>query len=180
MKKIMAVCGGGFRKNIDKKTILVLLTSEGIILKRIIIKFIEVDGLDATSKILEGIEEEKTEVLIAGSIPLAGFNLINAKEIFERKGVPSIFILEKEPNMNAVREALMKHFKDWKERLAILEEVNVSKVHTLKGEIILGTMGMKLEEAVKIVEESTIFGKTPEPLRLAKILAKAITKIMKT
>lgn len=180
MKRIMAVCSGGFRKNIDKNTILVLLISEGIILKRIIIKSIEVDGLDATSKILEAMKEEKIEVLIAGSIPLAGFNLINAKEIFEREEVPSIFVLEREPNMNAVKEALMKHFKDWKERLAILEEVSINKVHTLKGEIILGIMGVKLEEAIKIVEENTIFGKTPEPLRLAKILAKAITKVMKT
>ncbi|MDH5807116.1 MAG: DUF99 family protein [Candidatus Methanomethylicaceae archaeon] len=180
MKKIMAVCGGGFRKNIDKNTIIILLITEGIILKRIIIKSIEVDGLDATDKILEGIEEEKVEVLIAGSIPLAGFNLINAKEIFNKKEVPSIFILEREPNINAVKEALIKHFKDWKERLAILEEVKINKVHTLKGEIILGIMGMKLEEAIKIIEETTIFGKTPEPLRLAKILAKSITKIMKT
>ncbi|MEM1827669.1 MAG: DUF99 family protein, partial [Desulfurococcaceae archaeon] len=178
--KIMAVCGGGFRKNIDKNTIIILLITEGIILKRIIIKSIEVDGLDATDKILEGIEEEKVEVLIAGSIPLAGFNLINAKEIFNKKEVPSIFILEREPNINAVKEALIKHFKDWKERLAILEEVKINKVHTLKGEIILGIMGMKLEEAIKIIEETTIFGKTPEPLRLAKILAKSITKIMKT
>ncbi|MEO0242693.1 MAG: DUF99 family protein [candidate division WOR-3 bacterium] len=176
----MAVCGGGFRKNIDKNTIIILLITEGIILKRIIIKSIEVDGLDATDKILEGIEEEKVEVLIAGSIPLAGFNLINAKEIFNKKEVPSIFILEREPNINAVKEALIKHFKDWKERLAILEEVKINKVHTLKGEIILGIMGMKLEEAIKIIEETTIFGKTPEPLRLAKILAKSITKIMKT
>lgn len=180
MKKIMAVCGGGFRKNIDKNTIIILLITEGIILKRIIIKSIEVDGLDATDKILEGIEEEKVEVLISGSIPLAGFNLINAKEIFNKKEVPSIFILEREPNINAVKEALIKHFKDWKERLAILEEVKINKVHTLKGEIILGIMGMKLEEAIKIIEETTIFGKTPEPLRLAKILAKSITKIMKT
>lgn len=178
--KIMAVCSGGFRKNIDKNTILVLLISKGIILKRIIIKSVEVDGLDATSKILEGMGEEKVEVLIAGSMPIAGFNLINAKEIFERRKVASIFILEKEPNMGAVKEALIKHFEDWKERLAVLEEVSINRVQTLKGEVILGVMGMELEEAVKIVEETTIFGKTPEPLRLAKILAKAITKVMRT
>lgn len=180
MKRIMAACGGGFRKNINKDAILVLLISEGIILKRTMIKTIEVDGLDATSRILEGMEGEKIEALIAGSVPLAGFNLINAREILEKRGVPSIFVLEREPNMNAVKEALMKHFEDWKERLAILEEVNISRVRTLRGEIILGTMGIGLEEAAKIVEETTIFGKTPEPLRVARILAKAITKVMKT
>lgn len=180
MKKVMAVCGGGFRKNLDKNTIMILLITEGIILKRLMIKSIEVDGFDATDKILEGIKEEPVELIISGSIPIAGFNLISAKKIFDEEEVPSIFILEREPNMEAVKRALVKHFEDWKRRLAILEEVKIQRIQTLKGEIVLGSFGIDLKRSTRIIENLTIFGKTPEPLRLAKMLAKSLTKVTKT
>ncbi|MCS7097419.1 MAG: DUF99 family protein [Candidatus Methanomethyliaceae archaeon] len=180
MKRVMAICGGGFRKNLNKNTIMILLITEGIMLRKLLIKYIEVDGFDATDKILEVMRKESIELIISGSIPIAGFNLINAKRIFDEKGIPSIFILEKEPDMEAVKRALMKHFEDWRRRLAILEEVKIQRVQTLKGEIILGTFGIDLEESIRIIESITIFGKTPEPLRLARMLAKSITKFIKT
>ncbi|MCQ5337309.1 MAG: DUF99 family protein [Candidatus Methanomethylicia archaeon] len=171
----------GFRKRIDRFVPLVIMITKGILPLELIIKNIEVDGLDATDKIIEVLSEKKIEkgIIMARSIPIAGFNIINANRIFNEIHLPTIFILERKPNMNAVRQALKKHFSDWEKRLAILESIKIEEVETLKGTFILGSVGIDINEAKKIIEITTIFGKIPEPLRLARIIAKSLTNIIR-
>ncbi len=171
----------GFRKGIDKFVPLIIMITKGILPLELIIKNIEVDGIDATDRIIEVLSEKKIDkgVIMARSIPIAGFNIIDANRIYNEVHLPTIFILERKPDMSAVRQALQKHFSDWRERLAILESIKIEEVETLKGTFILGSFGIDINEVKRIIEITTIFGKIPEPLRLARMIAKSLTNIIR-
>ncbi|MDH5811847.1 MAG: hypothetical protein QXP73_06050, partial [Candidatus Methanomethylicaceae archaeon] len=57
MQKVLAVEGGSFRKGVDRRVPSAFLFSEGIRPKRLIVKWVEVDGLDATERLKEAIRE---------------------------------------------------------------------------------------------------------------------------
>jgi endonuclease V-like protein UPF0215 family len=171
----------GFKKGIDRFVPLVMMITKGIIPFELVIKNIEVDGIDATDKIIEILSERKIDkgVIMARSVPIAGFNIIDANRIFNEVHIPTIFILERKPNMDLVRSALQKHFQDWKERLTVLESIKIEEIETLKGKFIIGYVGISINDVKKIIETTTIFGKIPEPLRLARIIAKSLTNIIR-
>ncbi|MBC7113319.1 MAG: DUF99 family protein [Candidatus Methanomethyliales bacterium] len=180
MLRVLAVEGGSFRKGVDKKAPAAFLFAEGIRPKRLIVKWVEVDGLDATERLKEAIKEGGMEegVIIAGSVPIAGFNLIDAKEVLKEHGLPTVFVLREIPDKEAVRAALIKHFKDWERRLKIIEGAGqLEEVVLAEGErVFIEAVGIEKDEAKKIVEGLTIFGKLPEPLRLARMVARAISR----
>ncbi|MCX8182308.1 MAG: DUF99 family protein [Candidatus Methanomethyliaceae archaeon] len=180
MQRVLAVEGGSFRKGVDRRVPAAFLFAEGIRPKRLIVKWVEVDGLDATERLKEAIREEgmREGVVIAGSVPIAGFNLIDAREVLKEFGLPTVFVLRDRPDVNAVRSALMKHFKDWKRRLEIIEAAGPIKEVSLGGGegVFIEVVGMGEAEAKRIIEGLTIFGKLPEPLRLARMVARSLSR----
>jgi endonuclease V-like protein UPF0215 family len=87
-------------------------------------------------------------------------------------------VLREAPDRDAVRAALIKHFKDWERRLEIIEGAGqLAEVVLAEGEIVyIEAVGMGEDEAKRVVEGLTIFGKLPEPLRLARMVARAISR----
>lgn len=183
METVLAVEGGSFRKGLDKRAPAAFLLTEGILPKRLTVKWVEVDGLDATGRLMEVIREMglREGVVMSGSIPIAGFNLIDPRAVLE-SGLPSIFVLTKRPNREGVRVALMKHFEDWEERMRVIDSAGeVYEALLSDGErVFLESVGIDRERAVRIVEGLTIFGKLPEPIRLARMVARALSRAIRS
>lgn len=175
----ISVCGG--RVNPFKKgmTPLVLLTAEGIRPLKVTVSEVEIDGMDATEKIVRAILNSrwKVEILFSRSLPVAGFNLIDPEEVFKSTGVPSVFVLEEEPDREAVEGALRRHFSDWRRRLAVLRKPIGPQKFEVQGigDIFLECYGISPELAFKTVSCLSIFGRIPEPLRVCCMLSKAIS-----
>ena len=109
---VLAVEGGSFSKEAGKRAIMALLLTEGIVLKRLHFTSVEVDGLDATDRLLEGMVSlgSRPDLVLSDSIPIAGFNMINAEEIEIEAGIPTVFVLPNIPDERGVANALRKHF----------------------------------------------------------------------
>jgi endonuclease V-like protein UPF0215 family len=176
---VLAVDGGSFSKGVDKFAPVAFLLTDGIRPKSLIIKRVEVDGLDATERLIETIEElnREVDVVMSSSIPIAGFNLLDPKEALEKFGIPSIFVLGERPDQGAVRAALKKHFIDWGKRLKIIEGAGEFHELPLGGEkpVLLECAGIKPAEAMRLVKRLTIFGRVPEPVRIARMVARAVS-----
>jgi len=181
--KILAVDDGGFSKEDlkgkSKALLLAVLTSADYGIERILHTWVRVDGLDATDKLLEMIESEKEtpNLIILASLCCAGFNIIDPKRILGL-GIPVIVANPRKPRETAVREALRRHFADWQDRMKMLEGAGKPKRLLLDGGrlIYFYHFGIGREEAEKFIKESTLFGKRPEPLRIARILAHEMSK----
>ncbi|MGC8936564.1 MAG: DUF99 family protein, partial [Candidatus Methanomethylicaceae archaeon] len=146
MRNFLAVEGGSFRKGVDRRVPAAFLFTDGIRPRRLIVKWVEVDGLDATERLKEAIREDgmRDGIVLAGSVPIAGFNLIDAREVLREFGIPTIFVLRDRPNREAVRATLVKHFKDWERRLEVIEGAGeIAEVILFEGEkVFLEVVGM--------------------------------------
>lgn len=177
--RVLALAGGGFSKAAGCNAPVAFVYAEGIKPKRLIFREVEVDGLDATSKVLEVIEEiqEHVDAVIARSLPISGFNLIDPKAIFERTDISTIFVLGDKPDDEAIASALRKHFSDWEARLNILRGAGVvSEFPGDDGKVLLECFGITPEDAFRVVRRLSIFGMVPEPLRIAAMVARAVSR----
>jgi endonuclease V-like protein UPF0215 family len=172
---VLAVEGGGFSKAIGGKAIMALLLTEGIVPRRLSFARIEVDGLDATEGIIEAMVSlgPRADLVLSDSVPIAGFNMIDAGAIEERTGKPTVFVLPDMPDFDAVEAALRKHFPDWSRRLEILAAAGKPTTRRLgEGEVHLECVGIGAGDAMRLLEQLTVFGKVPEPIRLARMVAR--------
>ena len=157
-----------------------MLLAEGTLPKRLAFARIEVDGLDATEALVGRMASfgPRIDLVISDSVPIAGFNMIDARAIREQTGKPTVFVLPEMPDADGVAAALRKHFPDWERRLAILAAAGEPTPHRLgDGEVYLECEGLEGGEALGVLERITVFGKIPEPIRLAKMAAREASRL---
>jgi len=147
------------------------------------LNLVKVDGLEASAVIAYAITKLKLRnkveprALLLDSITIAGFNIASPPTITRLTEVPVIVTYKYKPSSIRLEEALRKHFKDWQLRMKTLKLVDEAvEVTTRKGTLFILTWGVSLEEAVGIVEQTQIHARTPEPLRVADIIAYEVSK----
>lgn len=170
-------------KKIKFKTLLVGALVRRLKLRWVGIEKITVDGLDSTSALLKIIERAPIvpDFIMMSGLTFAGFNVIDVKEIHSQTGIPIIIVVDRMPNFTSIREALIKHFSDWKRRwklLTTLTPLNQMHVKRAKNPLYYEYMGISKESARKLIEENCIDGKIPEPIRIASMIASSLSKAL--
>ncbi len=181
LRRVLAVGGGAIGEDgAGGRSAAVLVVTRGTVPERLKVMDIQTDGTDATEKIIEFVRAygRGIDALMAKSVPIAGFNFIDAGRVLAECRVPSVFVLGEEPDMVAVRSALREHFADWECRLRAIEAAG--PVHSLEegGErVFIECVGIGLRDALALVKGLTIFGRFPEPVRLAGMAARAVSDL---
>lgn len=174
--RILGIDDGSFSRT-DKETIIVGVVLRGNSdLEGILCDRVKVDGFDSTSKISKMINKSKHRrqlkaIMIHGTT-LAGFNLIDIKEVYKRTKIPVLGIVRKKPNGKEVMKVLEK-LSNKSKREKIIK--NCGEVYTYR-KLYFQMNGLKLHEAYQIIDKSLKRGNFPEPIRLAHLIASGITK----
>ena len=140
---------------------------------------ISVDGLDGTTialRMLNSLPVRDSPILLAGAT-YAGFNIINPRVLQRRFRTPTIVVIGSRPNNRAVKRALVRHFPDWRKRWRILSALGpLYQVRTFRNEgpIFYEAFGCEDNEARRILKESSYVSRTPEPLRVAGLVARGL------
>ncbi len=163
----------------EKVDIVGVVMRGGIYLEGILKTTIEIDGRDATEKIIEMVNgskhKEQLKLIMIDGVALGGFNVVDGEKIYLETSLPVITITRKKPDMQKIKEALKKHFNDWEERLKIIEK-GVTKEVKLRYPVYIKHFGIDEEEAINAIKISIIRGAIPEPLRVAHLIATGIKK----
>ena len=139
-----------------------------------------VGGMDATEKILEmyrGLKRDDITLLLLNGCVISWYNVIDLHRVEEETGLPLICVTYNES------AGLEKYFKelfpeDWESRVEIYRKnksrtaVKLSTGYT----VYIRFIGMKMEEAKGILNKFTSHGSIPEPLRVARLLARSLVK----
>lgn len=176
--RVLAVEDGVFTSGgrlLDEAFLIGVLMRHSIV-EKVFIDTVEVDGLDATEKVLSFINGSKPlDLVLLHGVPYAGFNLVDATGIYSLTQCPVICILDRKPDMASVLKALKSKFTDWTRRFNILQRQGKPIEVVLEGSrLVLSIHGISLETALKTLKAMTFLGKTPEPLRVAKLIAKGL------
>lgn len=167
------------------KTILCGVLTNGLKVEEVALRLIDVDGLDATEKLLDIANRlGSLDMIILGGVTFGGFNVIDPIIVHQELKVPVVVVTTEKPNNEAVLNALKKHFEDWEirykvfEKLASISPIFEAKLHYRENPIFLEVVGIDFEKAVEVLRRVTIRGRIPEPVRIANRIAKAVSRAL--
>lgn len=171
--RILGVDDGPFQRDIDSRTALVgvLMRMDGT-LESVHSGFIDIDGEDTLSLILEFIEEignSNVNVILTEGITFGGFDIVDPTELWQKTGIPFISITKGKADLQSMESALIEHGNS--EKLHKLRSLTPVRKIIRDNVYTLNISGVDQKEAISLVEKLMIVGNVPEPLRLADMMA---------
>jgi endonuclease V-like protein UPF0215 family len=144
----------------------------------VVVKSINVDGEDVTSKLIELLENSKfldqIRVIFTNGITFGGFNVLDLEKVYDECSIPIITISRKMPDLKKIEDALKKHFSGWEMKLELMKKLEIHKIINNNSEIFAQYLGIEDHDAEKIINLFTVRGAVPEPIRISHIIASAI------
>jgi len=139
-----------------------------------------VGGMDATDKILamyKNLNRDDINLLMLNGCVISWYNVIDLHRISGETGLPLICVTY---NQSTGLERYFKEYfpDDWMIRVETYRRnrertaVTLSTGHT----VYIRFIGMSIEEAKGVLNKFTSHGSVPEPLRVARLLARALIK----
>ncbi len=143
---------------------------------------VQVDGMDATQRLAEMIMKsphyQQLRVVMLNGITMAGFNVVDIQELWEKVKLPIIAVAREKPNFEDIRKAL-QHLRESKKRWKAIEKAGkMIAVHTREREtpICVHVVGLSEETAQGILKRTSTRSKIPEALRVAHIIASGLSQ----
>ena len=137
----------------------------------------EVGGTNATEQLIamySRLGREDIRAWVLGGCIISWFNVVDSVELHEATGVP-VVCLSYNPS-EGIEKFFREYFPDdWQSRIELMDrggqrqEVSLKTGHS----VFLTTSGITLDQARKLVNQFTLDGRVPEPIRVARIIAAA-------
>jgi len=141
--------------------------------------WIDVDGTDATEKIVAMImgsrHRGQIRAIMLNGITFAGFNVADLQRVSEDTGLPVIAIVEREPHLDEIRDAL-SNLPDYRLRWGIIKRTGRPvplRIPPRRRPIYAHAIDIPLEQAREIIERTRNRSAIPEPLRAAHLISSA-------
>lgn len=142
--------------------------------------WVQVDGMDATEKIACMIARSshyaQLRVVMLNGVTMAGFNVVDIKELHERVKLPIIAVTRDKPDFENIKKAL-QHLPEAEKRWKSIEEAGkMIAVCTREEEtpIYVHIAGISVETAKRILRSTSTRSNIPEALRVAHIIASGL------
>ncbi len=138
------------------------------------------DGTEAASKILDTLLRPDVAMVMLDGCVVSFYNWIDGEELWRRYGRPVACYVFEEPE-GRVEDAVKRLFPDWQARIEALKRLGSPVPYYTKTgyKIYVRSWGIDPVDAGKAAEVCTRFGKVPEPLRVAKIMAAGTRQFLK-
>ncbi|MFP4453248.1 MAG: DUF99 family protein, partial [Desulfobacterales bacterium] len=104
-------------------------------------------------------------------IAFGGFNVVDVFELHEHLALPVLVVARKQPEMEAVKKALLGEIKQGARKWEVIKRLGpMEKL----GNIFIQRVGLSPEQAKTVLDRLCIHGNIPEPLRSAHMIATAL------
>lgn len=141
------------------------------------------DGMDATEKMVTLAKESKhydqLRAIILDGVTYAGFNVVDIVALNEQTKLPIIVVMRSPPNLEEIKEALANLDQREERWRAIQRAGKVFEAITHYGSIFIQVCGIDLPTAREIVHLTSTHSRTPEPLRVAHLIASGVATASK-
>lgn len=139
--------------------------------------WVQRNGADATERMAELIERSQFSgyvraVLLKG-IAVAGFNVVDIHALSQRLRVPVVVVTRKLPDYPAIRAALIAAGVDFDRSWLLIERAGVPRA--IAG-LWVQSVGIEPDALRMLLHAVTLHGKIPEALRVAHLIAGAVTR----
>ncbi len=183
MKKQVPIVGiddGGFRLFEDKEVWIFAVVMkgashvEGIMQDKILI-----DSSDPSKILIDLIQNsihfQQIHAILLKGVTIGGFGVLDLNRIHETLNKPIIVIIDREPQLEEIREALLKNVPDGDSKWKLISSFPKPTYEKSLNRFIQ-CWGIQLSDAVELIKHSTKVGKEPEVLRIAQFLGQSYYK----
>ena len=144
---------------------------------------IQVDGTDARTVLKSLVRTLRLDLVMLSGISFAGFNIIDISRLADELKKPVIAISGDLPDNGAVRKALKDHFVDWEMRWRCVR--SAGRLYTCKPlkdepKLYFEVKGATPDYARAVISKTAVISRLPEPIRVARILAKGLSPLTRT
>jgi len=140
---------------------------------------ITVGGLDATEGVLrlfEGLDRRDINLILLNGCIISWYNILDLDELYKKLSIPIICVTYEESDG---LEKYFKEFEDGEERIEIYKRLgNRTPILLHTGhEVLVRHYGLEDDkDAKRALDKFTLQGAVPEPLKVARLLARAAMK----
>lgn len=141
---------------------------------------VEVDGFDATSKLVSMIKASRhyrqLRVIMLNGITLGGLNVVDIKALHLATGKPVIAVTNRKPDLDSIYSAMKNLSKSEERWNAILNAGEIFPVVSRRESqrVYVEVAGLTRETAAEILRLTATRSRVPEPLRVAHLVASGI------
>ena len=160
-----------------KKSILVGIVMRGdFLIDGFAFNFVTLKGMDATDKVIEMVMElnrPDISVLMLSGTVISLYNVVDLHKIHEEIKIPIVALSYEESE--GIDKYLLE-FSDGEKRLEIHRKNGPRIPIILKNglKIFIRPIGLNLDSAIQVVNRFVLHGRYPEPIRVAKSLARSL------
>lgn len=136
-----------------------------------------VGGMDATDKLIgmfKAMNRDDIHAWVLGGCIISWFNIVDSERLFEETKTPTICV-SYNPSEGIVSYIKEYFPKDWERRVKIMDKGGVRTevpLHTGYS-VFLTATGIGIKDALRLVNQFTVDGRVPEPIRIARMTAAA-------
>ena len=174
-----------FRRDYEKSVLAGIVMRSDVIIDGVGFTHITVGGMDGTRGILRlfaSLHRDDINVIMLNGCVISWFNIIDLNEVYEQLQIPLICVTYEESE--GLKEHIAKHFEaeERDSRLEAYKQLGdrVPVFLDDRFEVLIRILGLEKADASKLLKKFTTQGKVPEPLRVAKITARALLRTDKT
>jgi endonuclease V-like protein UPF0215 family len=135
------------------------------------------DGVNST-RVIAGLVRgsrfwPQIHALLLQGIAVAGFNVVDIQQLNRDLGRPVLVVSRRQPNLVAIRRALLDHVPGGKRKWRLIEKAG--PVEPVAG-LHIQRAGLTAEQAKALIRLFATNGTIPEPLRAAHLIAGGIAR----
>lgn len=176
--RLVGVDDGPFTRRHRRAPIVAVFLSTGGPVEAIRLGRASVDGDDATDAIarllLDSPHLEGTKALLLDGISVAGFNLVDLDRLARALARPVISVTRQAPDFDRIRAALVTYFpRDLRRLWRLATRHRPFRITGAEGPLWIAAVGASRSSATQVVRRSIVVGNWPEPLRIARLVARA-------
>ncbi|RLE45988.1 MAG: DUF99 domain-containing protein [Candidatus Methanomethylicota archaeon] len=172
-----------FRKGKSRKSVLAgVVMRKDLVIDGFSFSFPEVGGMDATDRVIElydKLNRKDINFLCLSGCIISWFNVIDLNKVYEQISIPLICLTYEES------EGLEKYFRDYfpsdyQRRLEVYKRNGERMRVKLKTghSVFIRCLGVSVRDAIRILNSFIMYGRYPEPVRVARILAYTLSRIL--
>ncbi len=139
-----------------------------------------VDGTAAAMRILDKLLKPDISIVMLDGCVVSFYNWIDGEALWLKYGKPVACYVFENP-AGRVEDAVRKLFADWERRVEAYRRLGVPTRHNTKwGYIYVRSWGIDPHDAGVAAQVLMKHGKLPEPIRVAKIVARGVRQFFKS
>jgi endonuclease V-like protein UPF0215 family len=133
-------------------------------------RLVEKDGDDAAAAVIGLVEgsrfREHVRLVLLQGVAFGGFNVVDAVAVHERLAVPVLIVARRQPDLQAIRAALLSRVPGGAEKWTLIEKLG--PMEAARG-VRIQRVGLSMRQADAVLDRLCLHGVIPEPLRVAHL-----------